>query len=126
LIDGVTTTDDWLTAKQDYNGRNNTSLIVDTKCTAVMSCINYSFPNGSNGYLGASGEWWTAFEFKSLIDPLLTKLGGNELFLDYWTSTQYDEDSVWFLAWTDDYMDSYRKSYSNRVRAFTPLKSDAK
>ena len=123
LIDGILATTDATEAKTDFAGQENTELMltVDTS-GAGYSCANYTFPNGSKGYLPALGEWDIAYQNKSAINKAMTLIGGTALGSNYyWSSTQGSADNAWSLLWSSGYTDYYGKSNFYYVRAFSAL-----
>ena len=115
-------------ASIDYAGEAN-SAIVRGLTSGENNAFNWAYSNtitvnGTTlyGYLGALGEWQTAYNNKSSIDSALSKIGGsavsNKL---YWTSTQYSLNSAWMLYWGDGKAYDERKNNNNYVRAFYHL-----
>lgn len=129
-ISGITTVSNTGTAKVDYAGESNTTKIIDQlgsgNAPAAEYCRGRSCTvNGTTlyGYLGATGEWWTAYNNKSSINSALSKIGGTAMDTNYyyWASTQYGSYSAWILSWSRGVVDTYYKSKDNYVRAFYPL-----
>ena len=84
----------------DYLGKSNTEVIVsvygyDTN-EAGGFCVNFTFPNGEQGYLGAAGEWEIVRVNKFEIEKCMTKAGGVTLEgnYQYWTSTRAKDYSI--------------------------------
>ena len=129
-ISGIATTSNAATAKTDYAGETNTTKIINQLGSGNAPAANYCrgrscTVNGTTlrGYLGALGEWQTAYNNKSSIDSALSKIGGTAMSTDqyHWTSTQYSSDRAWVLHWdTSLVYDSY-KSGSLYARAFYPI-----
>lgn len=127
-ISGITTITDSNTAKTDYAGESNTTGIINQleSAPAAKYCRGRSCTvNGTTlyGYLGAMGEWWTAYNNKSSIDSALSKIGGEAININYqhWTSTQYSADYAYILNWNSGYVTSIQKNYYYCLRAFYPL-----
>ena len=129
-IPGIVVTTDSNTAKTDYAGESNTTKIIDQLGSGNAPAADYCrgrscTVNGTTlyGYLGALGEWQTAYNNKSSIDSALSTIGGTAINTsDYhWTSTQYSSDRAWRLYWDGGYVDYDRKHYGRYVRAFYPL-----
>ena len=132
-VSGLTTTTSSTTAKADLNGVTNTDAIVKnvtstdsyfTKSpwSAAGLCRQFTFPDGSKGYLGACGEWKLVQDSINKINTLMLAIGGDQIdiwtYTYYWSSTQYDS----FLAWNWNFSnESYlsNKYDYNRVRAFS-------
>ena len=129
-ISGIATTTDSSTAKTDYLGESNTTKIINQlgsgNAPAADYCRSRSCTvNGTTlyGYLGALGEWQTAYDNKSSINSALSKIGGTAMATNYyhWTSTQYSSDYAWVLAWGNGNVNYYYKYADTYVRAFYPL-----
>ena len=129
-ISGIVTTSPTNIAKTDYAGESNTTKIINQlgsgNAPAADYCRSRSCTvNGTTlyGYLGATGEWWTAYNNRSSINSALSKIGGTAMDINYyyWTSTQYGSYRAWILAWDRGVVDTYYKSNDNYVRAFYPL-----
>lgn len=118
----------------DYSGVSNTEVIVsvygyDTN-EAGGFCVNFTFPRGEKGYLGAAGEWNIARVNKLEIEKCMTKAGGVTLEgnYQYWTSTRakdYSYSSIgpficfWILNW-------YRLVWSDRTADNCPVNAIAR
>ena len=128
-ISGITTTTDSSIAKTDYSGETNTTKIISQlgsgNAPAAAYCRGRSCTvNGTTlyGYLGALGEWLTAYNNKSAIDSALSKIGGTAMSTDgHLTSTQYSSDFVWELDWRYDGDLLGNKDNNAYVRAFYHL-----
>lgn len=85
---------------------------------AANYCRQYSFKNDAEGYLGALGEWYQAYQNKSEIDACMSLIGGDPLYdsgiNNYWkwSSTHYSADRAWGLVWYNGYLDSDYKNSS--------------
>lgn len=117
-------------ASLDYAGESNTTKIIDQlgsgNAPAAEYCRGRSCTvNGTTlqGYLGAAGEWKTAYNNKSSIDSALSKIGGTAVVTDYghWSSTQASADNAWVLGWTNGDTNNNPKNYNFYVRAFYHL-----
>ena len=130
-ISGIVTTTDSNTAKTDYAGESNTTKIINQLGSGNAPAAEYCrgrtcTVNGTtlHGYLGAAGEWWTAYNNKSAIDSALSKIGGTAINVGanyHWASTQFNADNAWMLGWGKGIINGYAKNYGNYVRAFYPL-----
>lgn len=116
----------------DYAGESNTTKIIDeigSRAEAANYCRGKSCTvNGTTlyGYLGALGEWRTAYNNKSSIDSAFSKIGGVGITTstNHWTSTQFPSDPSYYaiyLSWSNGYSSSYAKDVGYYVRAFYPL-----
>lgn len=126
LIEGVFTTTDKKTAMTDFAGISNTQkLITIDECRAAISCNNYAFPNGSNGYLPAAGEWNIAYQNKEAVDEIITLIGGDSIQGDHWSSTQYGATKAWCMRWVNGMIYDQSKAEPNLyTRAFCALNID--
>ena len=129
-ISGIVTTTDKSAAKIDYAGESNTTKIINQlgsgNAPAAEYCRGRSCTvNGTTlyGYLGALGEWQTAYNNKSSIDSALSKIGGTAMKTGNYhlTSTQYSSSDAWTLSWKDGSVYNNYKNTSYNVRAFYPL-----
>jgi hypothetical protein len=92
------TTNNQNVAITDFAGEHNTNELVKvlSSAPAFFACINYIFPNGKGGYMGAVGEWKMCIDNKTAIDNALLKCGGNIFSkVNYWASTQYGKYHAW-------------------------------
>ena len=128
-VSGIVTTADINIAKIDYAGEANSS-IVRGLTSGETNAFNWAYDktitvNGTTlyGYIGAAGEWQTAFNNRSAVNSALSTIGGTSMVTyDYhWTSTQYSSDRAWTLHWGYDNVSYRNKSYDYYVRAFYHL-----
>ena len=116
----------------DYAGESNTTKIIDeigSRAEAANYCRGKSCTvNGTTlyGYLGALGEWRTAYNNKSSIDSAFSKIGGVGITTStsHWTSTQSSVDPSYDamrLHWSNGYYVNESKDFGYYVRAFYPL-----
>ena len=127
-VSGIITTTDSNRAKMDYAGEANSS-VVRGLTSGEDNAFNWAYGktitvNGTTlyGYIGALGEWQTAYNNKSSINSDLSKIGGTAMSTGYhWASTQTSSNEAWMLTW--DYGDAYGFSKLNDfyVLAFYPL-----
>ena len=125
---GVTTTSDSNIAKTDFAGEAN-SVIVRGLTSGETNAFNWAYSNtitvnGTTlyGYLGALGEWQTAYNNKSSIDSALSKIGGTVIVADYhWTSTQLSATDGWVLYWKNGDVSRGNKGSNLYARAFYHL-----
>ena len=129
-ISGIITTSNAAKAKTNYAGETNTTKIINQlgsgNAPAADYCRSRSCTvNGTTlyGYLGALGEWQTAYDNKSSINSALSKIGGTAMATNdyHWTSTQSSSNDAWVLNWNYGYVGYYRKNNSYYVRAFYHL-----
>ena len=132
-ISGIVTSTSSSTAVLDMDGIGNTPKIIEqcegytsdsiTGAPAAEACAAYTFPSGQKGYLPALGEWQSAYDNKTIIVSAMTLIGGTTINSDvYWSSTQYNGFSSWYLGWKYGALDEYAKSIGfYYVRAFAPI-----
>ena len=125
-VSGITTTENEATAKKDYKGESNTTKITQMLAPAADYCRSRSYTvNGTTlqGYLGAYGEWATAYNNKSSIDSALSKIGGAAIVIGlHWSSTQFDSTAAWCMYLGHGGGTGYYKNEKTiDVRAFYPL-----
>ena len=112
----------------DYAGEANSS-VVRGLTSGEDNVFNWAYGktitvNGTTlyGYLGAYGEWQTAYNNKSSIDSALSKIGGTAIVIGlHWSSTQYSPNSAWSFSWTDGYTIDIFKNSNTHARAFYHL-----
>lgn len=127
-VSGIVNTSTENTAKIDYAGEAN-SAIARSLTSGETNAFNWAYSNtitvnGTTlyGYIGALGEWQTAYNNKSSIDNALSKIGGTNISGYQWSSTQYSSNSAWFLIWSDGGTGGDNKNNDNYyVRAFYSL-----
>ena len=122
----VTSATDENVAIQDFNGKVNTQNLhaYSAYAYAAANCLEYSFPNGQTGYLGAAGEWKAIIDNFDAFEMARGKCDGADLNYAYWTSTQRDEDTAWYYDIEMGFDYGYKEGESF-VRAFTTLKMDS-
>ena len=128
-VSGIVTTENSSTAKTDYAGEAN-SAIVRGLTSGENNAFNWAYGNtitvsGTTlyGYIGALGEWWTAYNNKSSINRALRKIDGTAMLTEWhWASTQRSSASAWMLGWNNGVVGGTDKNISEvYARAFYPL-----
>ena len=129
IYEGVTT-DNTNKALTDYAGEYNSSIIRGLT-SGETNAFNWAYGNtitvnGTTlyGYLGAAGEWQTAYNNNSSINSALSKIGGTAITIfdyNHWTSTLYDSGNAWEFNWASDGIYKKGKGDNNYVRAFYHL-----
>lgn len=139
----ILTTADPATAKRDYAGESNTDIIVakyPSKDYAANYCRGRScIVNGTTlyGYLGAIGEWQTAYNNKSAIASALSTIGGTAMYAGsteaddmgnifaymHWSSTRKDSTYTWAISWKSGGLGAPNAAWVDYgcARAFFPL-----
>lgn len=115
-------------ATTDYVGESNSS-IVRGLTSGETNAFNWAYGNtitvnGTTlyGYIGAGGEWYTAYHNRSAINSALNKIDGTAMTTnDYWTSTQYNSEDAWRLNWSNGSVLDYSKQGGSYARAFYHL-----
>lgn len=120
-------------AAKDFAGITNTQVIIDAigqtndgyrTGSAAQDCVDYIFPNGQAGYLGAAGEWKLARSYKDELNSALELIGGTKMAESYyWTSTEDSSNNAWiqyFVSYSLLYNDQKNIS-SYYVRAFLAI-----
>lgn len=119
-------------AAKDFAGITNTQVIIDAigqtndgyrAGSAAQDCVDYIFPNGQAGYLGAAGEWKLARSYKDELNSALELIGGTKMDESYyWTSTEYSSNDAWNQFFDSlSTLNHIRKKNGSYVRAFLAL-----
>lgn len=119
-------------AAKDFAGITNTQVIIDAigqtndgyrTGSAAQDCVDYIFPNGQVGYLGAAGEWQVAQQNKNALNSALTLIGGTAMTeYGYWTSTWSSSVAAWVQFYNHNFLgknNTDQKYYY--VRAFLAI-----
>lgn len=124
------TTSTQATAQADYRGEQNTTNIInacagynDGYVTGAAAAVACRAKFGGLGYMGALGEWQEAYNNKSAVNSMMTKIGGTAITNSYyWTSTHYNASNLsWVLSWRNGLVDSGYRYGGGYVRAFLAL-----
>lgn len=116
-------------AQADYAGEYNSS-IVRGLTTGEDNAFNWAYSNtitvnGTTlyGYVGAIGEWKTAYNNKAAIDNALSIIGGTDIVPKsyIWTSTQGNKDISFTMIWNQESYSNQPKNTTWYVRAFYHL-----
>ena len=128
-VSGIKTTTNSDIASLDYAGEANSS-VARSLTSGETNAFNWAYSNtitvnGTTlyGYLGALGEWKTAYNNKSAINSALSKIGGTAINTNgyYWTSTQYNSDNAWWFNWDNGVASYNYKRGDSYVRTFYHL-----
>lgn len=82
------------------------------------------FDDPTKWSLPAIGQLWLLYKYKKEINAALTSFfGTSQLITDYWywSSTEYDASSAWYVSMYSGYVDYGNKSNTCRVRAVAPV-----
>ena len=127
-VSGILTTTDDYEIRIDCIGEAN-SAIVRGLTSGETNAFNWAYDNtitvnGTilHGYIGAAGEWQTAYDNKAAVDNALSTIGGAAMANDwYWSSTQNSSGRAWLLTWSNGAVGSHDKGSGNYARAFYHL-----
>lgn len=124
-VSGLTNYDDKSQAVTDFNGENNTSIIIEAASTedasnnAAHYCYNQTVSISGrgtvHGYLPALGELQAAYNNNLAIDSALSKIGGTAMPTDnyLWSSTECSSYNAWGLRWLSGTLLNFTKGYSS-------------
>lgn len=116
-FDGVASTDGIV-----KNVTSSDSYFNKAPWSAAGLCRQFTFPNGSKGYLGATGEWQMVQNSLSLINTLMAAISGANIetstFPFYWSSIQCDMNYAWYWDFNNAKPSTSSKRSYRRVRAF--------
>ncbi len=111
-ISGLTNYTSESAAKGDYNGKSNTSIIIEHgdlygyETPAADYCYNNRTAGTKKGdwYLPAQGELQLIYNNKTTLNNSLSKVGGKPLIADvHWSSSEYNGNSIWQLSLYNGY-----------------------
>ena len=115
-------------AKADFNGRSNSNIIATASNGGANApvneyCQNFTFPDGSKGYLPAAGELYIVYQNLTSINELLTLVGGMDIAqqLSYWSSTERSAGNAWSLEFKDGSVTNAIKTGARYIHPFTTL-----
>ena len=77
-------------------------------------------------YLPSEGELITIAKYKTEINELLSSVSGNQNIITtdwYWSSTEYDSSSAWYVFMYHGYVSPYNKTTAGRVRPVSAIDS---
>lgn len=120
---GELTIIDSSTKRTDYDGKKYTNILLELESPAAVSCNNYKFPNGKNGYLPAIGEWHLARQYGPTVTELMLIINGASLThtTKWWSSSISSITAAWQFKWDDNASDTQVLDYKNYVRPFCKL-----
>lgn len=111
-------------AKKDFDGLNNTVKTIEqltgytnssiTGAPACEACVGYTFPDGSNGYLGAYGQLYTIGRYLDGINNCLSQVAGTKIDGYHWSSTNRGDRNYGLVRVMTDNSDYYY-AYKNSV-----------
>lgn len=130
LVEGVSEASNNLNGFDCMNGVQDTQILVELGVSpAASACAEYTFPNGSKGYLPAAGEWEVFESYESSAKEAFNLIGGADLFSPsmakyYWSTTQKNASDAWAYASRMGIQNIYKNTlseYSGNTRAFCTL-----
>lgn len=103
-------------ALNDYNAYkyNNEIIMSMVSCPAVSACINYTFPDGSNGAMPTAAHCSLINSNINKIEEINEALGINFYNWNCWTCSEINESSVYYWAGGTTF-NSTNKNTSNRI-----------
>lgn len=130
LVEGVSVASNNLNGFDCMNGVQDTQILVELGVSpAASACAEYTFPNGSKGYLPSAGEWYVFQSYESSAKEAFNLIGGADLFSPsmakyYWSTTQKNASDAWAYASRMGIQNIYKNTlseYSGNTRAFCTL-----
>ena len=109
----------------DWQGKNNTRLVLEYCKTNGKSCPAFEYVNSyktegtlaGDWYLPALGELNAIYGNRDALNMALGKIGGTELYGWYWSSSESSHNVAWTQAFKSGTIsDHYGKDYSDFVR----------
>lgn len=96
-LEGILTTTVRSDAMTDFNGKNNTEILLATgKSPGATEATNYTFPNGKHGYIGSLGEWSLVAKYHDEVIAAMKQIGGTTQYWSHnWASTLYNNTKSW-------------------------------
>ena len=106
-----------------YDGRGNTEAMLTNGTTSGIAhkANDYIFSNGTNGYIGSYAECLIIYNHRDVINEALTKVGGNAISGEHYTSTSYDNNAAYARVLKDAGMGGQDKSVARPCRPQTEL-----
>ena len=118
-------------ATADWQGKNNTRLVLEYCKTNVRGCPAVEYVNSyktdgtkaGDWYLPAMGELNAIYQNKDVLNTALGKIGGTKLGTDwYWSSSENSSYHAWGLSFSNGSVNGYGKNsnggYVRPVLAF--------
>ena len=106
----------------DWQGKNNTRVVLEYCKTNGKSCPAFEYVNSyktegtiaGDWYLPAMGELDAIYGNKDVLNIALGKIGGTKLGTDgYWSSSEYPGYGAWYLRFSDGGAGHYNKNYDS-------------
>ena len=112
------------TAAADWNGKNNTYIIVSSGQTvpAAMACYYYAYNEVSTFWLPSGGELNALMDNFYIVNPKIAMNGGTEMVeTNHYSSTEYSAYLAWNRAPSSTVLQSLPKNISIRARPVTKV-----
>lgn len=117
-------------AKTDFQGKENSKIITEYCKSKGINCPAFEYVNSyktegtsaGDWYLPSMGELNVLYNYKGVLNVALQNIGGAELSVEYWSSTEANANSAWTLNFRDYNSGAYYKTidrgYVRPVLAF--------
>lgn len=107
--------------KADHYTRNRINCFEDfdyVAATKRIKNLGTDIPLDESEYLPTMGLWGVMMLFASKIQNALIHVGGEPLTDEdwYWSATEYNANSAWYVGFTDGGVNGSVKYFSHRVR----------
>ena len=112
-------------ATADWQGKNNTRLVLEYCKTNWKSCPVFEYVNSyktegthaGDWYLPAMGELNAIYGNKDVLNITLGKIGGTKLGTSsYWSSSEYYRSNAWYLSFDNGNVNLSLKDFNHYVR----------
>ena len=111
-------------ATADWQGKNNTKVVLEYCKTKGKSCPAFEYVNSyktegtqaGDWYLPAMGELQAISTNKDTLNSTLARIGGTKFRESYWSSSEYSSNYAWQLRFDNGNMDEVNKSSGYYVR----------
>ena len=106
LIPGMYTTTTYADSITDFAGKANSAAVLTALAGGTLAnanvcvwCNSIRSPWGENAYCPSNGQMALLYNNATAINDIMTYIGGDQFITSnsefYWTSTQYNANSVW-------------------------------
>ena len=108
----------------DWQGKNNTKVVLEYCKTKGKSCPAFEYVNSyktegtqaGDWYLPAFGELYAIYDNKDVLNKTLGRIGGTRFRESHWSSSEYSSSYAWYLRFDNGNMDDDNKSVLRYVR----------
>ncbi len=121
-VPGLSDITSWDTVTADWQGKNNTRVVLEYCKANGKSCPAFEYVNSyktegtiaGDWYLPAFGELSAIYGNKDVLNIALGKIGATELGTDYyWSSSEYSTSNAWVLRFSDGNVYNHIKGFYN-------------